>query len=102
MTVNIDQILPWLSLIIGLIAIAGFYTARRQGIMEQGKREARLDQLKTDLDGLGTKVRQLETDSRCTDITLAELKTDMRNVIEALNRIEGRINTLYSIEKGME
>ena len=101
MVVELDKILPWFSFILGLIAIYGFYSTRKKAAMEQGKREGKIEQLKVDIDGLGTKVRALEDESRCTDITLAELKTDMRNVIDALNRIEGRINTLYNIEKGL-
>jgi hypothetical protein len=100
--INVEALLPWLSFALGLIAIYGFYNQRKRSAMEQGKRQAAVDELRRDLDTVKVEIKTLQDDSRCTDISLAELKTDMASVIKALDRIEGRINTLYNIEKGKE
>lgn len=89
--INITSFLPWLSFIIGLIAIYGFYNQRRAYAMEQGKKQADITQLRRDLDHAFEKIHSLEESGRCTDIDLAELRTDMKHVISSLERIEKKL-----------
>jgi len=87
-------ILPWLSLILGLIAIYGFYNQRRINAMDQGKKQADIAQLRKDIDHAFDKLHLLEETSKCTDIDLAELKTDMKHVLGALERIERKLEAV--------
>jgi hypothetical protein len=85
-------LLPWFSIIIGLITIYGFYNQRRAYIMDQGKRQADISQLRRDMDAAYAKIEVLEKASSCTDVDLAELRTDMKHVLGALERIERKLS----------
>jgi uncharacterized protein YlxW (UPF0749 family) len=88
---SIELIIPWVSLIVGLIAVASFATQRKKAAMDEGRRLADIGQLRKDLDRAFEKVHALEASRSCTDIDIAELKTDMKHVIAALERIENRL-----------
>jgi hypothetical protein len=91
--IDISSVLPLISFIIGLIAIYGFYNQRRQTAMDQGKKQADILQLRKDIDHAFDKIQVLEKSGACTDKDLAELRTDMKHVLTALERIERKLES---------
>jgi hypothetical protein len=88
---DIVVMLPWISLAVGIIAISRFYSDRRDRAVEEGKMKGEIVQLRKDLDAAYVKMRDLETNARCVDIDLAEVKSDVKHIIDALERIERRL-----------
>ena len=88
---DIVPMLPWISIAVGIIAISRFYSDRRDRAVEEGKMKGEIVQLRKDLDAAYIKMRDLETNARCVDIDLAEVKSDVKHIIDALDRIERRL-----------
>jgi len=85
------QFMPILSIIVGVIAIVGFFNTRKAAAVAEGKRQQELEQLERDVKAAHEKIRELEAAGKCTDGDIRELKTDMKHVLDALSRIEERL-----------
>ena len=88
---TITTLLPWLSLVVGLIAITRFYFDRWDRAVEEGKMQNEFTQLRKDLDACHLKIRDMENDARMVDIDLAEVKSDVKHILAALGRIEDKL-----------
>jgi hypothetical protein len=90
---DIGIVLPWLSIAVGIIAISRFYSDRRDRAVEEGKMKGEIAQLRKDLDAAYINIRGLETNARCVDIDLAEVKSDVKHILDALERIERKLES---------
>ena len=87
-----NDLLPIISILVGVSAIIGFFSNRKAAAVLEGKRQKELEQLEKDVMAAHEKIRQLEEAGKCTDGDIRELKTDMKHVIAALERIEAGIS----------
>jgi hypothetical protein len=88
---NLSDVLPWLSLVVGLAAISKFYTDRRDRAIEEGKMQREIQQLRKDVDSAYLKMREIESAARCVDIDLASVQNDIKHILAALVRIENKL-----------
>ena len=86
------QLMPIISIVVGLIAIIGFFNTRKAAAVAEGKRQQELAQLEKDVTAAHDRIRQLEEAGRCTEGDIRELKTDVKHIIDSLARIEAGLN----------
>jgi hypothetical protein len=91
---DISLALPWISIAVGIIAISRFYSDRRDRAVEEGKMKGEIAQLRKDLDSANLNIRGLESNARCVDIDLAEVKSDVKHILDALERIERKLESV--------
>ncbi len=80
------------ALVVSLLAIAGFLIARRKAAIEEGKHLADVQQLRRDLDQARAKIHALEDASHERDLVTTEIKADVKHLLEAVTRIEGKLD----------
>jgi len=85
---DVTLIMPWLSLAVALIAILRFSDYKRQGAIMEGERLAKIKELEKDLMNAHNKIRDLEKETRCFDLDLAEVKNDIKHILSSITRIE--------------
>ena len=89
--ISVENVLPWLSIAMGLIAIYKFIESKRTNIMQEGRRQQEIEQLRKDLTQAHDKIRDLEKETRCFDLDLAEVKGDVKHILDSLARIERKL-----------
>ena len=89
---DLSLILPWLSLAVGLIAVLRFYQDKRDRAIDEGRMKQTFEQLRKDIDLASIKISELERAQSCSDIDMAEVKRDVKHILESLNRIEDRLS----------
>jgi hypothetical protein len=80
------------ALVVSILAIVTFLATRRKTAIEEGKHLKTVEQLGKDLNNGHAKIRQLETVSHEQDVTIAEIKSDLKYLVGAVNRIEGKLD----------
>ena len=85
---DVNVIMPWLSLAVALIAILRFSDYKRQGAMMDGEKQARIHQLEKDVINAHDKIRDLEKQTRCFDLDMAEVKNDIKHILVSITKIE--------------
>ena len=85
---DINLIMPWLSMAVALIAILRFSDYKRQGAVTEGKKCAEMEQLKRDIASAHDKVRDLEREHRGFDIEIVEMKSDIKHILQSITKIE--------------
>ena len=88
---EISVVLPWLSLVVGILAISKFYADRRDRAVEEGKMQGEIAQLRRDIDAAYSKMREMETAARCADVDIASIQSDIKHILSALVRIENKL-----------
>jgi hypothetical protein len=88
---DVSVALPWVSIVVGVIAILKFYADRRDRAVEEGKMKGEIAQLRKDIDAAYINIRSLEANARCVDIDLTEVKSDVKHILDALVRIERKL-----------
>jgi septal ring factor EnvC (AmiA/AmiB activator) len=88
---DITLVLPWLSLALGVIAIYKFAESKKERAMQEGRRHQEIEQLRKDLTNAHDKIRDLEKETRCFDLDLAEVKGDVKHILLVLEKIEKRL-----------
>jgi len=87
-----DNIASLLALLVSAIAIIGFVVARRKSAIEEGKHLETVQQIKRDLDHAYDKIHDLEKAFNERDVALAGIKADVKNVLDAVRRIEAKLD----------
>lgn len=89
---SISIILGIASLLGTLIVIERFRIDKRASAMNDGKREQVNTQLRDDITDLKKRVSTLEEKFNASNIDLAEIKRDMKYVLEGLGKIEKKLD----------
>ena len=84
------------TLIVIMITIVKFWNDMRKGSILEGMRRQQLDDVKKDVNGIGSKVSQIgitvnETDKRVSNLEV-EIKIKLEGIECALARLEKRFN----------
>lgn len=90
-TTGIALIGSGLSIMMALIAIVKFFDLRRQTVLDEGRRHEVIEQLRRDLDHAYEKVHSLEGDSKKMDRLMAEMKTDIKHILTAIQEIKEKL-----------
>lgn len=80
------------AILVGLSALVTFWTTRRRAVLEEGKKAQEVEQLKRDLDRAHEKIRQIEIKLTSAEGDMRELKTDVKHILAAINRLEQKID----------
>jgi predicted nucleic acid-binding Zn-ribbon protein len=75
-----------------LAAIATFLGNRRRAAMEEGKRQQIMEQMRQDLEHAREKIRDIEGKFSVADGDMRELKTDVKHILNAIERLEGKLD----------
>jgi len=89
--IDVTTLLPWLSLALGVIAIYKFAESKRERAMQEGRRQQEIEQLRKDLTNAHDKIRDLEKETRCFDLDLTEVKSDVKHILSVLEKIERKL-----------
>ena len=89
---QISTILPYISLIVGLIAVYKFYDDKRNRAIEEGQMRQTVAQLRKDIDAAYIKIHDIEKNASCAEIDLAEVRRDVKHILDALARIETKLS----------
>jgi len=92
MNSSVSMIVGIASLLGTLIVIERFRIEKRTTAMNDGKREQANTQLKDDITDLKKRVSILEDKFNASNIDLAEIKRDMKYVLEGLGKIEKKLD----------
>jgi predicted nucleic acid-binding Zn-ribbon protein len=77
------------------ILVFRFKSERRAESMSAGQKDAAIVQLRHDLDSASTKIAVLEERARCSDNDITEIKTDLKHILKALERLEQRMENRH-------
>jgi len=87
-----DDVASIVALVVSLLAIAGFLIARRKVAVDEGRHLEAVRRLGEDLNRAFTRIHELETASHERDVVTAEIKADVKNLLAAVARIEGKLD----------
>jgi hypothetical protein len=87
-----DDVASIVALVVSLLAIAGFLIARRKVAVDEGKHLEAVRRLGEDLGHAYAKIHELEAASHERDVVTAEIKADVKHLLEAVARIEGKLD----------
>lgn len=90
-TINLEILLTLFSIIAAIIAIAGYYHQRRASIVAEGKSAAKIEALMGKVEVQERKISDLETKAHCTDLDMAEIKSDIKYLIGAVDEIKAAL-----------
>lgn len=90
-TINLEILLTLFSIIAAIIAIAGYYHQRRASIVAEGKSAAKIEALMGKVDVQEKKIADLEKKAHCQDMDVAEIKSDIKYLIGAVNEIKAAL-----------
>lgn len=82
-----------------LMAIFTFLGNRRKAIMEEGKRQQIVEHIRADLGLAHDKIRDIELKIYSTEGDMRELKNDVKHILNALERLEGKLDSHIEREK---
>lgn len=88
----LSEIMAGISIIVGGIAIVGFFSQRRRLVMDDGKRLQEVCQMQKDAEAILKRVERLEDAERSINVILAEVKNDLKHMISTLERIATRLD----------
>jgi predicted nucleic acid-binding Zn-ribbon protein len=89
--IELSVIMPWLSLAVALITVQRFFAEKRTRAIEEGKMQSKYEQLRSELDRACREIDCIKVNSRAVDIDVAELKRDIKHIMESLDRIENKL-----------
>lgn len=92
MSLNLSTILAIASLIGTLIVIDRFRSDKRTTAVNDGRKEQVNAQVREDIVDLKKRVNILEEKFNASNIDLAEIKRDMKYVLEGLGKIEKKLD----------
>jgi predicted RNase H-like nuclease (RuvC/YqgF family) len=75
-----------------LAAIATFLGNRRRAAMDEGKRQQIVEQIRQNLDRARERIREIENKLSTTEGDMRELKADVKHVLDAIERLEGKLD----------
>jgi len=93
---NVDGIVPVISILASLAVITTFLGTRRRAVMEEGRRQQEMDQLKLDVARAWSRVQELEIKLHTSDMSVREIVTHIQHVLTAIERLEGKLDTHLS------
>ena len=93
-TINLEIVLTVLSIIAAVVALAGYWHQRRALIMSEGKAAARIEGLIADVSAQKQKILDIEAKAHCFDMDNAEKEKDIKYLVEAVKRIEARLDLI--------
>ena len=96
MHVTIDLALIGQLVAIGaaMVAIFGWWHQRRTYIVAEGKNVAKIEALVGKVETQERKIADLESKAHCTDMDMAEIKSDIKYLIGAVNEIKEALGTI--------
>jgi len=89
---NPTLIIAGISALTSLIAVLTFLGNRRRAAMEEGARQQIIKQIRCDLDQAYAKIHDIETNLSTASGDMRELKTDVRHILNAIERLESKID----------
>ena len=93
-TINLEIVLTVLSIIAAVVALAGYWHQRRALIMSEGKAAARIEGLIAEVGAQKSKVAALEAKSHCVDVDLADIRADLKYLVETVKEIKAKIDEI--------
>lgn len=88
-----------LSALASITVVVTFFGTRRAAAVADGKRQEQFDQVRRELDRAMEKIHILETRMSDGDLSVAEIKTDIKHVLFALARLEKKIDAMHEEEE---
>ena len=92
MNINLSMMVAIASLLGTLIVIERFRSDKRATAMSEGRKEQINAQVREDIVDLKKRVTVLEDKFNASTIDLAEIKRDMKYVLEGLGKIEKKLD----------
>lgn len=82
----------WVSLIAGAAAIAGWWHQRKKSLAAEGRAVQKIEQLVAKVETQEKKISELEEKAHCQDMDSTEIRADIKYLVEAVKRIEERLD----------
>jgi len=80
------------ALIVSILGIITFGIERRKEAVKEGMHLQEVKQFKEDLARAHEKIRALQEKMQDREVTLAELSRDVKHIVEAVQRIEAKLD----------
>jgi predicted nucleic acid-binding Zn-ribbon protein len=81
-----------------VLAILAWLDSKRRAAMAEGKHVKEVEQLQVDLTRCHEKLRSLESRVNSSDVNVGEMRADLRHILDAIGRIEGKLDGHISKE----
>ena len=81
-----------------ILAVLAWVDSRRKAAVSEGKHVQTVDQLKEDLNRCHEKLRNLGDRLNTSDVNVGEIKADIRHILDAITRVEGKLDGHISKE----
>ena len=79
-------------ILVGCTALFNFASNRRSAAMAEGKRQEAEAEMRRDLDRAHEKIRALEQCNQKNEVMLAEIRTDLKHVLDALREMREKLD----------
>ena len=80
-----------MSVVLPLIAFMAYRLDKKKDLTDEGRRLQQLSDLDKALIEARADIRNLESRINNTDVGMGEIKTDIKHIMDALTRIEGKL-----------
>ena len=90
--INVSSIVEWASLLAAAAAVAGWWHQRKKSLAAEGRAVQKIEQLVAKVDTQEKKISELEVKAHCQDMESTEIRADIKYLVEAVKRIEERLD----------